>query len=161
MSGKRFANRTVLITGGASRIGRAVARQVVGEGGCSELVDHNDSALAETVRSLESGATARVCDMTDADAFKSSTQPQVAELDIADSDGPVNRAGVPDLPGPPERLAIDRRTRMIELHRKSTFIGCKIGGAMMPAAGRSSILPRFCPSRRARSWPAEPPSPAP
>ena len=153
MSDNWFANRTVLISGWASGIGRAVAHQVVREGGHSALVDINEPALAESARTLGSGATARVCDLTDEDAFISAIKSLVAESDIAAPDGLVNCAGVPDLPGPAERLAIDRWTRMIDSHLKSTFIGCKVGGAMMLAAGRSSILPRCCPSTRARSWP--------
>ena len=140
MSGNRFANQTVLITGGASGIGHAVARQVVREGGHSALVDINARALAETALSLGPRASARVCDLTDEDAFHSAARSLAAELDIAAPDGLVNCAGVPDLPGPAEKLTVDRWTRMIDSHLKSTFIGCKVGGAMMLAAGGGSIV---------------------
>ena len=100
-----------------------MARQIVREGGHSALLDINEPALAETARTPGSGATARVCDLTDGDAFISAIKSLVAESDIAAPDGLVICAGVPDLPSLAERLTIDRLTRMIDSHLTGTFIG--------------------------------------
>ena len=70
-----------------------------GKGGILLWWDINARALAETALSLGPRASARVCDLTDEDAFHSAARSLAAELDIAAPDGLVNCAGVPGSAG--------------------------------------------------------------
>lgn len=62
---RRFDQKSALITGGAAGIGLATARRFVHDGGRVTLVDINERALREAVRSLGAAATYFVADVSD------------------------------------------------------------------------------------------------
>lgn len=63
------AGKVVLITGGASGLGLATARQLAGRGARLALVDLDAEQVTEAARSLGSGALGLVADVTDRDAI--------------------------------------------------------------------------------------------
>ena len=91
---QRFDQRTVLITGAGSGIGRAAARRFAEEGARLVLVDRNQEGLEETGRSLPEGtqATLRTVDVSDEQAVNALVQEVIADH------GPVhalvNNAGI-------------------------------------------------------------------
>ena len=67
----RFANKTVIVTGAASGIGRAAAVRIAAEGGSVFCLDLNEAAVQETVARIASDggeATAHACDISDGDS---------------------------------------------------------------------------------------------
>lgn len=137
MSDGRFAGRKILITGGASGIGLAVARMVHDEGGAVALVDLDGDRLAAATDGLGRNATAHVCDVTDEAAFQ-------AALSAASAggapDGLVCCAGMPDVPRPAEEIEIAEWARIVDSHLKGTMISCKTVGAAMLASGRPGAI---------------------
>jgi NAD(P)-dependent dehydrogenase (short-subunit alcohol dehydrogenase family) len=87
---QRLAGRRILITGGASGIGRATAELFVKEGGRVALLDREESdvrAVAATIGSL-----AVIADVTDGPGVRQGVQHAAAGL--SGLDGLVNAAGV-------------------------------------------------------------------
>ncbi|HJO22361.1 MAG: SDR family NAD(P)-dependent oxidoreductase [Myxococcota bacterium] len=69
---KEFRNRVAVVTGGASGIGKALAKAFVGEGMKVVIADVEEPALKATAEELGSGAvTGIVCDVSDPASVKS------------------------------------------------------------------------------------------
>lgn len=84
---------TVLITGAASGIGRAAARQFAAHGWRCELVDRDPTSLAETRRELPGEHGTHCIDLTDASQIRTLA-------DIASPiDAVINNAGMSDASG--------------------------------------------------------------
>ena len=70
----RFGGRTVIVTGGAGGIGRAVAAGFAAEGAAVAVADTNADAIADTVEQLRetggAGAEGFVVDVRDAAAVR-------------------------------------------------------------------------------------------
>jgi 2-keto-3-deoxy-L-fuconate dehydrogenase len=61
----QLANKTAIITGGASGIGLAIAERFVREGARVEILDRNRDEMDRAVTALGSSATATFCDVAD------------------------------------------------------------------------------------------------
>jgi NAD(P)-dependent dehydrogenase (short-subunit alcohol dehydrogenase family) len=92
---KLFENKTVLITGGGTGIGRACAIAFAAEGAIVTIAGRTEATLQETVESIEAaGGRARyaICDVTDEKAVKAAVIVAIGDtgrLDVA-----VNSAGI-------------------------------------------------------------------
>ncbi len=90
-----FADKTIIVTGAASGIGRAVSEELARRGACVTLADMNAELVQQAAASIArtgSRATPAVLDVTDAEAVKRLVDNTVAEygkLDII-----FNNAGV-------------------------------------------------------------------
>jgi NAD(P)-dependent dehydrogenase (short-subunit alcohol dehydrogenase family) len=106
MSGRRFDGKTVVITGGASGIGRACALAFGAEGASIVIADINDPRLAEVRAELEAlgvPVLAVRCDVSrdeDVDALAAQAEARFGQVDVL-----MNNAGVM-LRGPPEAMPI-------------------------------------------------------
>lgn len=107
----RLAGRRILITGGASGIGRATAELFVREGARVALLDRSGSDVRLVAEEL--GAYMIETDVTDAGAVRSSVEGAAHEL--SGMDGVVNAAGVAG----GQKLSetdLERWTRILEVN---------------------------------------------
>lgn len=74
----RFERKTVVVTGAASGIGRAIAVGFGSRGGTVVAVDRNGPGLAETAERIGTSATAHVVDLADTAAIRSLRDDAVA-----------------------------------------------------------------------------------
>ncbi|GLS99131.1 3-oxoacyl-ACP reductase [Sphingobium jiangsuense] len=114
----RYAGRCAVITGGASGLGKEVARRVVAEGGTVALWDLNAEALAEAVR--ETGAAHSVAlDVSDPAAVEAAAQETHARLGKIDI--LVCSAGITGATVPVQDFPIDSWQRVIDINLNGLF----------------------------------------
>lgn len=83
----RLENKTAVVTGGASGIGRAIAEALAREGARVAVVDLNAAGSADTVRAVEKAggvAAAHPLDITDVAAVNAMTAAVVARWGALD-----------------------------------------------------------------------------
>jgi NAD(P)-dependent dehydrogenase (short-subunit alcohol dehydrogenase family) len=148
---QRLAGRRILITGGASGIGRATAGLFVKEGARVALLDREESAVNAVASSI--GAFAAAADVTDSLAVKRGVQ-SAAEA-LSGLDGLVNAAGIAggqllsemdevrwrrvlevNLTGP--LLVIRAALPFLEANPSATIVNVASGIALRPFAGQGA-----------------------
>lgn len=118
----RFKDKCILVTGGASGIGRAVCLAFAGEGadiGVADVSLRGAEATAQRVRKSRRKAVALEVDVTDPVAVKTmveSTTSQLGHIDIL-----VNSAGVREIV-PFLELSFDEWQRVIATNLTGTFL---------------------------------------
>jgi NAD(P)-dependent dehydrogenase (short-subunit alcohol dehydrogenase family) len=124
--------RSVVVTGGASGIGKAIVHRFAGTG-ASVVVADIDEAGAKAV-AVEVGPAARWigCDVTEESQVEAAVRLAVAEFGSLDV--MVNNAGICVL-GPLTALSAEDFERMIAVNLKGTFYGIKAAAAQMPTGG--------------------------
>ncbi len=147
MTGMRFPKR-VLLTGGASGIGRAVAGRIAGRGAGLVLMDRDGAGLEAARNGLTAGgaevATIEV-DLTDAPALEAALE-RAGEVD-----GLVNCAGIYPVTGLLD-LGVEEWDRVMALNLRAPFlltqgfarrlIAAKRGGAIVNISSTASVLAR-------------------
>lgn len=123
----RFGNKTVIVTGAASGIGRGVAERFSSEGANVVLCDLDEDKLERTAATLPPDRTlARRCDVSDyaqVEALVQATVQHFGGLDVI-----VNNAGIaPE--GTVEKVSIDDWHRTLNTDLTGVFHGCR---AAMP-----------------------------
>ncbi len=135
----RLQERTAVVTGAGSGMGRAVAERLAAEGAHTYVVDL-DRAAAEEVAGLiaEKGGSAagRSLDATDFDQLDEFYAEVLADrggLDVLHQ-----HVGMPGAGG----LDVDDAAweRSIQVNMKSQFYGCKAAEAALAASGRASVI---------------------
>lgn len=126
--GRRFQDRTALVTGGASGIGRATVLRLAVEGARVAVVDVDlDGAGATTQEAARAGSDARAfrCDVADADQVRSIVAEAEREL------GPIsvlaNVAGIGDTADLRGIGAVDeqRWDRVLAVNLRGPFLLCR------------------------------------
>lgn len=123
----RFGNKTVIVTGAASGIGRGVAERFASEGANVVLCDIDDPRLEQVAATLPPDRTlARRCDVSDyaqVQALVDAAVQRFGGLDVM-----VNNAGIaPE--GSVEDVSIDDWQRTLSTDLTGVFHGCR---AAMP-----------------------------
>ena len=112
----RLAGRRLVVTGGASGIGRAVARLFAAEGASLALLDR-DARVVETAQEI--GATGFVVDITDESAVMRVIE-QAGQA-MSGIDGVVNAAGIMSK-GLTTEVPADAWRRILEVNLTGTYI---------------------------------------
>ena len=135
--GERFAGRTAIITGGASGLGRAVARRFVAEGGKVALWDVNADAIAEAAAEVGATHTAAV-DVSDAAAVAAAadeTAKALGRVDVL-----VCSAGITGATAPVHEYPLDSWANVIAINLNGLFYCCRAVVPHMLANGYGRIV---------------------
>lgn len=118
----RFAGRAAIVTGGASGLGKAVAKRIVEEGGSVVLWDLNSDALADA--QAETGATHVVAlDVSDRAAVVQAAADSAAALGKVDI--LVCSAGITGATAPVHEYPVDSWERVIDINLNGLFYCCR------------------------------------
>lgn len=131
----RLAGRKIIITGGASGIGRATARLFRAEGAQVAVLDRSDNAAKSVADEI--GAIAVTCDVADAASVAAAVN-KAAEA-MGGLDGVVNAAGILSSAGiadtTPEMFA-----RTLAVNLTGTFLVIQAAAPLIQAAGKGTIV---------------------
>lgn len=133
----RFAGRTAIITGGASGLGRAVAKRFVAEGGKVALWDVNADWLAEAKAEVGATHTALV-DVSDA-ATVASAADETARV-LGRVDVLVCSAGITGATAPVHEYPLDSWERVVAINLNGLFYCCRAVVPHMLANGYGRIV---------------------
>jgi 2-dehydro-3-deoxy-L-rhamnonate dehydrogenase (NAD+) len=133
----RFAGRTAIITGGASGLGRAVAKRFVAEGGKVALWDVNADWLAEAKVEVGATHTARV-DVSDAATVASAADETARALGRVDV--LVCSAGITGATAPVHEYPLDSWERVVAINLNGLFYCCRAVVPHMLANGYGRIV---------------------
>ena len=131
------APRRLIVSGGASGIGLAVARMAVARGARVALLDRDTAALAEAVRLLGEAALALECDVSDAPAVRTAVD-RAAQW-LGGVDALVNSAGIDALKSL-ETTSDEEWARVLAVNLTGPMLVCRAALPHLRAAGGGSIV---------------------
>lgn len=136
----RLEDKTAIITGAGSGLGRAAAERFADEGATVVAADIDGESATETVDLVEANGgdgVAQQLDVTDADAVQAAVDATVEShgLDII-----VNNAGVAHDRGPVEEMDEAERDWVIDVNIKGVWNGCHAALPHLKAQGSGSII---------------------
>ncbi len=132
----RFADRTVIVTGAGSGIGRAVAARIVREGGRVVGVDVNATGLEAVVADLGSDNVIAVT----ADITKADDVARIMAAAGGSIDGLANIAGIVDDFSPIHETSDEVWHRVFSVNVDGIFLLSRAVVPVMLEAGRGSIV---------------------
>ena len=138
---KEFAGKTILVTGGGSGIGEAVALQLGAEGANVAVADIDLEAaerVAKAVQAAGGVAEATACDVGDATAVKAMVDWSVKTFGALH--GAFNNAGVGGPAGLAQDIDIEAYHRLMDVNLHSVFYGMKYQAPEIIKAGGGSIV---------------------
>lgn len=138
MEAEKTSQYSVIVTGGASGIGAAVARKVVAAGGHVGIMDRNKEGALAIASELGGKAAAVHVDALDEAAMAAAHEELARRLPRID--GLVNCAGMPPVPKRIEDQPADDWERVLDSHLKTTYIACRIVGGAMAGRGRGAVV---------------------
>ncbi|EHJ59587.1 SDR family NAD(P)-dependent oxidoreductase [Novosphingobium pentaromativorans] len=138
---KRFSGKTVLITGGASGIGRGTAIRFAEEGAKIALADLNTAGGLETAGLCEAAGGEAIFIETDVSCeqamqdFVESAASRLGGIDVL-----FNNAGFPGAVGPIEALSVEDWDKTFSVLVRSVFLGMKFSVPHMKQRGGGAIV---------------------
>lgn len=135
-----FTDATVLVTGGAQGIGKAVGQAFAGAGAQVVVADVDEQAAAEQVAAIEGqGGRARFvrCDVGEPDqvaALMEDVGAHEGRLDVL-----VNNAGIM-VARPPEELTVEEWDRVLNVNLRGAFLCVEYGLPLLRKAPGSSVI---------------------
>ena len=137
MMAGRFSGRTAVITGGASGLGKAVARRIIAEGGQVSLWDMNAEAL-EATRGEIGAAHVDALDVSDQAAVAAAAEASnkaLGKIDIL-----VASAGITGATAPVQDYPVESWQRVIDINLNGLFYCCRAVVPFMLANGYGRIV---------------------
>ena len=135
--GGRFAGRCAIVTGGASGLGKDVARRIVAEGGSVVLWDLDAARLA--VAKDEIGAAHAIAlDVSDVDAVVAAADESVGVLGKVDI--LICSAGITGATAPVHDYPLDSWKRVVDINLNGLFYCCRTVVPLMLANGYGRIV---------------------
>lgn len=131
----RLTGRKIIVTGGASGIGRATARLFRQEGASVAVLDRSDNAAKAVADEI--GAVAVTCDVADP-ASVSAAVAKAAEA-MGGLDGLVNAAGILSSAGLADTSA-EVFARTLAVNLTGTFLVIQAAAPFIQAAGKGTIV---------------------
>jgi len=150
MQGDKFHNKTALVTGAASGIGKAIAEALASRGTWVVLADVDGSRAekaATEIADRTGGATAAPLDVTNPEAFTALVDRIIGER--GQLDFLVNNAGTA-VGGEVQDLSIEHWDRVLDVNLKGTVNGVQAVYPGMVKRGEGHIVKRRF-ARRFRS----------
>lgn len=133
----RFAGRAAIVTGGASGLGKAVAKRIVAEGGTVALWDLNPEALAATKDEI-GAADVQALDVSDPAAVEAAAK--ASGVALGKVDVLVCSAGITGATVPVHEFPIDSWQRVIDINLNGLFYCNRAVVPLMLANGYGRIV---------------------
>jgi 3-oxoacyl-[acyl-carrier protein] reductase len=133
----RFAGRAAIVTGGASGLGKAVAKRIVAEGGTVALWDLNPEALAAAKDEI-GAADVQALDVSDPAAVEAAAKASGTALGKVDV--LVCSAGITGATVPVHEFPIDGWQRVIDINLNGLFYCNRAVVPLMLANGYGRIV---------------------
>ena len=134
----RLENKTAVVTGAASGLGKAIVEKFLEEGSKVIIVDINKDAGRELSENLGSKTLALTADVGDANSVENLQKSILASFEKVDV--VVNNAGVTHLPTPLDEVTEDDFDRVFRVNCKSVYLMAKAFVPNMKNQGSGSIL---------------------
>lgn len=139
----RFTDKSILITGAGSGLGRATALRLASENAQLTLVDLNEAGLAETgdeIRAVNPDAKVNLvtADVTDEDAVKAFVDAAVSAY--GKIDGFFNNAGIASKQSPIEDYSNAQFQKVIGVNLTGVFLGLEHVLRQMRKQGSGAIV---------------------
>ena len=141
MTGGRFENKVVAVTGAAGGIGRDVALRLAREGAAVVAVDLAGAALDETVAQVTAAggrAVAAAADVTDEAQVRAYVAAAVDAF--GGLDALVNNAGIEGTVGPLTEVDAEMFDRVIAVNLRGVWLGMKHAAPAIAARGGGAIV---------------------
>ena len=124
-----------VVTGGASGIGAACARELARRGAIVVVLDRDERAHAVA---RDVGGRAWIGDVADEAAMQHLARS--IETEIGPVDYLVNSAGIIQSPLPPQQLPMSVWDDVVRVDQRGTYVGCLVFGARMAGRRRGAIV---------------------
>ncbi|MDE0808690.1 MAG: SDR family NAD(P)-dependent oxidoreductase [Alphaproteobacteria bacterium] len=138
MSGMDFSGKVVLITGGASGIGRASASLFAAQGAAVAISDINEDKTREAARELGNQHVAAPGDVSDEASV--ATIIEAARGGLGKIDVLINCAGVSDTFAPTLEQSMEHWQRIIDINLTGTYLTCRAVAGEMLERGEGAIV---------------------
>lgn len=129
--------RIVVVTGGASGIGRAIATQFAAAGARIIIGDINEAAGREVASGMADAAFTRldVADADDVESFVATVEDEIGGIGVL-----VNCAGLLQNMDTSAAMPLDEHDRIWSVNYRGTYLMCRAVGPRMAARGAGAIL---------------------